>query len=80
MYCNILQYFNKYIGGRLQIYWKHIACIAIYIAYIAIFIAIYYCNIYCNLVDKPFPATAQDRESMSFLRLRTGDSSNNSNQ
>ena len=31
-------------------------------------------------VDKPFPATAQDRESMSFLRLRREDSSNNSNQ
>ena len=31
-------------------------------------------------VDKPFSATAQDRESMSFLRSRIGDSSNNSNQ
>jgi len=31
-------------------------------------------------VDKPFPATAQDRESMSVLRLRREDSSNNSNQ
>ena len=31
-------------------------------------------------VDKPFSATAQDRESMSFLRLRREDSSNNSNQ
>ena len=30
-------------------------------------------------VDKPFSATAQDRESMSFLRLREG-SSNNSNR
>ena len=28
-------------------------------------------------VDKPFPATAQDRESMSSLRTRIGDSSNN---
>ena len=33
-----------------------------------------------QIVDKPFPATAQDRESMSFLRSRIGDSSNNSNQ
>jgi len=32
------------------------------------------------VVDKPFSATAQDRESMSFLRLRREDSSNNSNQ
>ena len=31
-------------------------------------------------VDKPFPATAQDRESMSCLRLRREESSNNSNQ
>jgi hypothetical protein len=31
-------------------------------------------------VDKPFSATAQDRESMSFLRLGREDSSNNSNQ
>jgi hypothetical protein len=31
-------------------------------------------------VDKPFSATAQDRKSMSFLRSRIGDSSNNSNQ
>ena len=29
---------------------------------------------------KPFPATAQDRKSMGFLRFRIGDSSNNSNQ
>ena len=33
-----------------------------------------------DVVDKPFSATAQDRESMSFLRLRREDSSNNSNQ
>jgi len=33
-----------------------------------------------DTVDKPFPATAQDRESMSVLRLRREDSSNNSNQ
>jgi hypothetical protein len=33
-----------------------------------------------EIVDKPFSATAQDRESMSFLRLRREDSSNNSNQ
>ena len=31
-------------------------------------------------VDKPFPATAQDRESMSCLGLRREESSNNSNQ
>jgi len=33
-----------------------------------------------EIVDKPFPATAQDRESMSSLRTRIGDSSNSSNQ
>ena len=31
-------------------------------------------------VDKPFPAIAQDRESMSSLGTRIGDSSNSSNQ
>ena len=37
-------------------------------------------GMYHRTVDKPFPATAQDRESMSSLRTRIGDSSNSSNQ